>query len=398
MAPPTALAHRGQRSLSQLGQRSRATLSERLRRVRGSLLHAVQAGVAAGIAWYAAHDLLGHRTPFFAPISAVIVLSVSVGQRLRRAIELVVGVALGILVGDLLFFAIGTGPWQIATGVLLAIVTAVFLGGGAMLVNQAGGSAVLVATLAPPTHGIYYTRFLDALVGGTVGVLVMALLLPVNPLTLVKKAAGPVFAALADGLRDCAVALERRDREGAQAVLERLRRAEALLGHFRDALVTAREAATLSPARWRTRAPLAQYVDASVHVDRAVRNARVLARRAGSLLRDGEPVPPALPAATRTVAGAVGAFARELGAGSEPVRSRELCLTAVAQAGDAYRAGLGLSGTVVVAQIRSMALDLLRAGGVDGRVAERAVRRAAGKVPQPPRATPNAPRLAAGPG
>ncbi|MEN3307240.1 MAG: hypothetical protein V7603_3442 [Micromonosporaceae bacterium] len=390
MAPPSALTQLGRRSLtqlgqlSQLGQRSRTTLSGRVRRVRASLQYAVQGGAAAGISWYVAHDLVGHRTPFFAPISAVIVLGVSAGQRLRRAIELVLGVALGILVGDALFYFIGTGPWQIALGVVLAVTAAVFLGGSAMLINQAGSSAVLVATLATPAHGIYYTRFLDALIGGATGVVVMALLLPVNPLTLVKRAAQPALGALADGLGACADALVRRDRDAAQAALDRLRQAEAALGQFRDTLVTAREAATLSPARWRARAPLAQYLDSAVHVDRALRNSRVLARRTVALLRDEEPVPDALPAALRTLADAVGALHQELSDGREPNRTRELGLAAVAQAGDAYRAGLGFSGTVVVAQVRSMATDLLRATGVDDRLAERAVRRAAGKLPATP--------------
>jgi uncharacterized membrane protein YgaE (UPF0421/DUF939 family) len=375
MAAPSAL--------TQLGQRSKTTLSERARRVRAGALHAVQAGAAAGISWYVAHDLVGHRTPFFAPISAVVVLGISVGQRLRRAIELVLGVALGILVGDALFYFIGTGPVQIAAGVMLAMVVAVFLGGSAMLISQAGSSAVLVATLAPPAHGIYYTRFIDALIGGVTGVAVMALLLPVNPLTLVKKAARPALTTLAQGLRDCADALAGRRGETAQAVLERLRTAESTLGAFRDTLVTAREAATLSPARWRARAPLAQYLDSAVHVDRAMRNCRVLARRTVSLLRDEEPVPQALPAALRTLAGAVAALQQELAGGDEPTTTRERCLAAVLQAGDAYRAGLGFSGTVVVAQVRSMATDLLRGTGLDDRVAERAVRRAAGKLPGP---------------
>ncbi len=368
-------------TLGQLGQRSRATLATRVRRLRGILLHAVQAGAAAGISWYVAHDLAGHRAPFFAPVSAVVVLGVSVGQRLRRAIELVLGVALGILLGDALFYVIGTGPWQIAVGVIVATCAAVLLGGGPLVISQAGSSAVLVATLAPPTHGIYYTRFLDALIGGATGVAVMALLLPVNPLTLVKKAAGPALGALRAGLNGCADALLARDAGRAQAVLDGLRQAETAFTHLNDSLVTAQEAATLAPARWRARAPLAQYLDSAVHLDRAMRNTRVLARRAVTLIRDEEQVPDALAAALRTLAEAVRALRDELAGGGEPTRARAACVSAVAQAADAYRDGLGFSGTVLVAQIRSIALDLLRASGVEHRTAERAVRRAAGKLP-----------------
>src|SRR5206468_9041069 len=133
-----------------------------------------------------ANDLLHHPRPFFAPIAAVIALNVSVGQRLRRVVELVLGVALGILVGDVLIYFIGTGAWQIGAGVAAAVVASVFLGGSPIVIGQAAASAVLVATLVPPKNGIYYTRFLDALIGGVVGIIVMALLLPLNPLTHIR--------------------------------------------------------------------------------------------------------------------------------------------------------------------------------------------------------------------
>src|SRR5690349_258312 len=124
-----------------------AVLSEALTRVRGGFALAVQAGAAAGLAWWVADGLLHRPTPFFAPIAAVITLASSVGQRARRTMELVLGVAIGIGIGDLLILAIGTGPWQIALIVLGAILVATAVGGGTPLVVQSASSAVLVATL-----------------------------------------------------------------------------------------------------------------------------------------------------------------------------------------------------------------------------------------------------------
>jgi len=132
--------------------------------------------------------------------------------------------------------------------------------------------------------------------------------------------------------------------------------------------------------RWRSRAPLAQYVDSAVHVDRAIRNARVLARRSVALLESAEVVSPALLAALRTLADAVGALRQDLANGTEPIRAREVALAAVAQAADAYREGLGFSGDVVIAQVRSIASDLLRATGLDEASSTRAVRRAVGRL------------------
>jgi len=60
-----------------------------------------------------AKDVLGHDTPFFAPIAAVVSLGTSDGQRLRRVAEVAVGVAVGVFVADLLVILIGTGWWQL---------------------------------------------------------------------------------------------------------------------------------------------------------------------------------------------------------------------------------------------------------------------------------------------
>jgi hypothetical protein len=368
-------------TLSELGSRSRATLADRWRRARAGLLLAAQAALSAGLSWLVANDLLHHPRPFFAPIAAVIALNVSIGQRLRRVAELVLGVALGILVGDLLIYVIGTGPVQIGLGVGAAILVAVFLGGSPVVIGQAAASAVLVATLAPPSGGIYYSRFVDALIGGAIGILVVALLLPMNPLTVIRRAAGPALDVIATGLRDCATALTDSDRDEAQATLDRLRAGEAAVAAFRTALDGAREAATLAPVFWRSRGPLAGYLDAVVHIDHALRNGRVLARRTVALVRDREPVPPGLVGALHELADAVQVLRDELAAGTEPVLVRELAVAAVRTAADAYRAGLGFSGDVVVAQIRTMAADLLLASGLDRPVVERAVRRAVGRIP-----------------
>lgn len=370
-------------ALHGIGRRSRTTLADRLRRLRGGLLLAAQAGVAAGLSWLIAHDLIGRPRPFFAPIAAVIVLNVSVGQRLRRAIEFVVGVALGILVGDLLIYFIGTGFWQVGATVALAVAASIFLGGGATVIGQAASSAVLIATLAPPQRGIYYPRFIDSLIGGAIGVLVMVLLIQLNPLTLIRKAARPVFDDLVHGLRDCATALEHRRKGEARVAVAGLGGSEREMAGFRAALADARETAALAPVRWRTRAPLAQYLDAAGHLDDALGNALVLARRAGTVLRDHEPVPELLLDAIRELAGAIGVLRRELAVGEEPVRTRQAAVGAVRTAGDAYRAGLGFSGAVVVAQVRTIGHDLLLASGMPDAEAARAIRAAVGPVPAP---------------
>lgn len=122
----------------------------------------MQCASAGGLALYVASDVIGHTRPFFAPIAAVISLGVSLNSRLQRATELVVGVSLGVLVGDLLIARIGSGVWQLMLVVALAMAIAVFTDGGTLIVSQAGASAVLVTTLLPPGESGGLDRCVDA--------------------------------------------------------------------------------------------------------------------------------------------------------------------------------------------------------------------------------------------
>jgi uncharacterized membrane protein YgaE (UPF0421/DUF939 family) len=346
--------------------------------VRSALALAVQTGVAAGLAWFLAHDVLGGAHPFFAPIAAVITLAVSVGQRLRRTAELVVGVAIGIAVGDAIILLIGRGPWQLGLVVFLAIVVGAAVGGGSPLVVQAASSAVLVATVTSALGGPPYARFFDALLGGAVGLAVMAVLLPLNPLTVVRRAADPALDALAAGLHGISAALAARDLDRAETVLADLRAAEATFADFTAAVTAARENSAVAPARWRSRSMLAAYGDSADHLVYALRNVRVLVRRVITALGDGEPVPSVLPPALGLLGDAVDLLKKELADGVEPVATRERALRAAGESGQAYDDGVGFSGGVVVAQVRTTVSDLLRATGVEHAEAPRLVRRAIG--------------------
>jgi uncharacterized membrane protein YgaE (UPF0421/DUF939 family) len=351
-------------------------LYDRAYAVRLNLVIAAQSGVSAGVSWLIAADLLHHVRPIFAPISAVIVLVGTAGRRLRRAFEMVLGVALGIAVGDGLIFLIGVGAIQIAAVVILAILVAVFLRVGNVAVGQAAASAVLVATLAPPSTGIYYTRFIDSLVGGSVGIVVMALLLPFNPLTRVRKDAGSALSVLGFALVEVAEALETRDDARAERALGTLRAHENEHQKLHDSLTAAQETATIAPIRWRSRPALDRYLAAAVPIERATRNVRVLARRAAIAVRDGESFPGDLGRSLRKLAESVGLLRRELADGLELTPARSLLIEAVKLASAGHRAGVGFSGGVVVAQVRSAALDLLVATGLTESEAGRIVIRA----------------------
>lgn len=341
---------------------------DRLRRVRLTATPILQAAIAAALAWLvAANPPIDHEQPFFAPIAALISVGVGMGHSMRRVVEMVVGVALGVLVGDVIVGFIGVGVWQIAAVVALAMAVAVFLGGGSVTVTQAGASAVLVVVLVAPNDSepINLDRFVDAAVGGLVGLVVTVLLLPINPVRAVQRAIDPLLRTLADLLDSSANALTDRDRALAAAVLADARNTQADIDRASAALESSSEVARVAPVRWRTRGRLVGYLDAAEPIDHIARNLRVLARHMISMLRRREPVPDPLPDALRTLAGAVRLLRLDLESGATPAEARASAVAAAEMATEALDQTGGFAGQVVVAQVRSMAFDLLRATGVD---------------------------------
>src|SRR3954451_15293121 len=226
---PSRLAERGGALIEDAADRSRTSMRTCFERLRVGWRSIVQASVAATGAYLIATDAVGHSKPFFAPIAAIITLGITVGQRGRRAFELAIGVAVGIGVADVLVLLIGSGPAVLAIVVLLAMGAAIFLGTGQMMVNQAAVSAVLVATLPPASH-FSGARFVDALIGGGCALVVHALLLPADPIKMVKSAADPVLDELAATLREVADAIDAREQEAAETVLLRARELDRLGG------------------------------------------------------------------------------------------------------------------------------------------------------------------------
>ncbi|WP_329104927.1 FUSC family protein [Micromonospora sp. NBC_01699] len=372
--------------VSELSERSKTTVQDRMHAVRANFVLALQAGVAALLSWFISHDILGNPDPVFAPISAVGTLAASLGQRLRRTVELILGVAVGIGIGDLLIVLVGSGPWQLGLIVTLSIIVTIFLGGSVAVVTQAAATAVLLVALAPKMSNPEFPRVIDALVGGGVGLFVVALLLPLNPLRIVDRAARPALETLAEQLTVTADALAEHDAGRAAAALERLRRVEEYMDGLQEALEGGRETATLAPARWNRRRALTRYAESAEYINHAVHNSGVLVRRAVTALEDDEPIPAAMASAVRQLADAVRLLHQELGAGLDPEAARERVLRSVTAAGRAYTEGVGFSGSVVVAQIRTAASDVLRATGVERIEANRLVRQAVSTQTSPTRA------------
>ena len=342
------------------------TVRQRLERVRATLPQVLQTALAAAAAWLVSTEALGHRTPFFAPIAAVISLGITYGQRTRRAIEMAVGVAVGILVADALVVWIGTGTAQIALFVFLAMAVAIMLGGGPMLVTQAATSAALVASLRLPGDELSLTRFLDCLVGGAVALVVNLLLFPANPAQLARRAGDPLLRELAAALDDIAAALDARDVDAAERALERARGTSPLVARFGEAVDVGGETARYAPPRRRHRDTLDRYAAGAQQVAFAAGNIRVLARAVVRALDLDENVPPEAARSIRELGEAVRRLPASLERpdGDEAVRAREAAIGAAVTATLVLEQTGNMAVNVIVGQVRSTAVDLLRALGV----------------------------------
>jgi uncharacterized membrane protein YgaE (UPF0421/DUF939 family) len=371
MAISGALAVARQKRFSAI----RRAIERALGRLRAGIWPVVQTAVAATMAWSAATLVLGHERPFVAAIAAVISVGAMAGQTLKRAVEWVLGVAVGLAVADGIMLAIGTGPVQTGLIVALAMAAALLIRSGVMFVTEAGVSAVLVAGLDPTTYGVSPDRFLEALVGGGMA-LAVSVTFPSNPSMRARQAARPVLEDLATALRDAAAALIGGDLELAQSALSEARRIDSRLSQLREELDGGYQIARLSPPRRRHLGRLAHYAAAADQLDLAVRNIRVLARAVVTMVREKGAAPGQLPEAILELTLAVEALAVYLEKPDNPLDARHFALGAAGEATSALKSNNDLETSILVGQIRSAAIDLLQAAGMDQPEALQALREA----------------------
>lgn len=341
--------------------RGRMSVRARLHRLRAKGWHIVQAAVAAGVAWFLAADVLGHETPFFAPIAAVVSLGTSYGQRLRRVLEVTLGVAIGVLVADLLVLGMGSGWWQMILIVAIAMTTALLVDAGGLLVTQAAVQSIVVAALMP-APGEALLRWTDALVGGAVALLA-ATLVPGAPLRRPREQTAVVTDKIAFLLEGTARGIEYKDAEATLELLADARTTDVLIDELKHAAMEGLSVVRSSPFRARHREPLRKLAELVEPLDIALRNTRVVVRRAAVAAYRDDPVPIEYADLCRDLAAATARVSAELRADRMPAAVQPELVRLAAETSRARRTR-DLSGEVILAQLRSIIADLLRITGM----------------------------------
>ncbi|MFN8112678.1 MAG: FUSC family protein [Solirubrobacterales bacterium] len=341
------------------------------KRLRAAALPLLQVTGAATVAWIVSHNVLGHPEPFFAPIAAILALSVSIGQRARRAVEMMTGVLIGILVADLVISLLGNGIAQIGFGIGISMTLAVALGGGMMMVNQAGASAAIVVALGASEAGT--ERIVDAAVGGAIALITSQILFPPKPLRVVLPARREALLALRDGLAELRRMLGEPDGEHIDWALRTTGRIHDKLAKLAAARLLGAEIARTSPARRREIPVVDRFSEVAVVVDLIANATLTLIRDTVRLVDDGEDPPSRLPDAIAEVADGLTALSRDESSGLDPGPGADACReSALAAARTAARFGEGTHDWRVrrtAVDVRTVAVDLLRVTGIERREA-----------------------------
>lgn len=265
------------------------SLHTRWDRVRKRLLFILQSTIGAGVAYVVADQVFGHHQPFFAPMTVVIILGLSGGDRLSRAFELSVGVIAGVAVGTTLVQLVGSGAWQIALFVAVGLLFASFASRSVLVANQVVIGCILIATILPPEGHGAYDRVIDAIVGMVIGLATIALI-PSSALAAGRAEISKVLRLASSVLSDVSRGLRTDDPALIREARSAVRGSQQVINAMLSAAKSGKEASDISPWMRTQRRKVKSMQRILPQVDNCIRNVRVMARRAVVLAEDGDRV------------------------------------------------------------------------------------------------------------
>jgi uncharacterized membrane protein YgaE (UPF0421/DUF939 family) len=146
--------------------------------------------LGAALSWFLAQRLFGHQQPIFAAISAIVCLSPGLPSHTKQTVGLLLGVATGIVVGELSLALLDDIPLlRITLAAFFAMFVATSYGQAAVVPIQAGVSAILVVAFGPAMTGS--VRMIDVAVGAAVGLSFSQVLLTPDPSSRAKERLAP---------------------------------------------------------------------------------------------------------------------------------------------------------------------------------------------------------------
>ncbi|MCW2941883.1 MAG: rane protein-like protein [Actinomycetia bacterium] len=214
------------------------------RRTQPTLLFILRLVITAVLAYVIALRLQGNPAPLLAPLTALLVVQVSLYQTIRSAVQRVISVVAGVTVAVVLAASLGFTWWSLAVTIAGALVVGYALRLGDHIL-EVPISAMLVLQLG--TDAAATDRILETLIGAGVGLLAGLVASPVRvqpaeeAISELGRSVAELLGDMADGL-----AIEPDDRV-VQDWLERSRKLVQKIQRVDEELATAEDSVRLNP-------------------------------------------------------------------------------------------------------------------------------------------------------
>ena len=333
------------------------------RRARGSTPAIVVTALTCGVAYLVSMYLLGQPYPIFAPIIVWIALGFLLDRPPRRVAEIGFGSTLGVLMGEAMVVTFGHGVVQVVVVIIIASVVARFLDGADLFTSQAAVQSLVVTTLpASLLHGGAFGRWAEALVGCTLAILVSTFLRR-DPGRRARLLGSSVLSDLASILESTANGLAAGDRRPVDDALAMGRGTQSAIDDWHEAAQTAQDIIRINPALWSQRRAAQDEVHAAEMGDRAVRNARVVARLSIGVA-DAEGPSPMVSGHVRRLGVAARLLSHAHRADQVPTGAREVLESVSRELSPTLHSLGGWRAQMVESLLRSLAVDLLQVAGV----------------------------------
>ena len=250
----------------------------------------LKTAVAAGISWQLAAWVPGNEHPYLAPVSAVLLMQLTIAQSIDRALQRSLGMAIGVLVAIGAYALVGLHPWSIALVLLIVLAGGIQLRLGQQEVQQVAVIALIVFLAGSITGTVEYAayRIGDSLIGAAVALGINWLVVPPIHVARARRS----IERMADGLAHLLMELTASLRAGmtetaAERLLMDARSLADSLVSANSALAQAEQSLRFNRSRRQRGDDLSRLRGASLALEHSAIHTRVIARSIATAFHEG---------------------------------------------------------------------------------------------------------------
>ncbi|OKL41484.1 FUSC family protein [Pontibacter flavimaris] len=153
----------------------------------GLTLQIAKTALAAALSWFIASSMLNAAYPYFAPVSAIITVQVTVADSVNKASQRIIGIIGGVLLSMLLGHWFQVNTVSIFFIILLGMGIAQAFKMNPQIISQVAVSSLLVLAFGQVDSGYAYERVIETVLGSGIALLINALIIPTDAIPDVEK-------------------------------------------------------------------------------------------------------------------------------------------------------------------------------------------------------------------